>query len=174
MAKPRTASSSSTTSTRPRPSTGVAASPAAPAHRRVEAGKASFRNIWIITISLLVTVIGISNAMLMSVTERFREIGTMKCLGALDSLVLWSVLVEAAFLGLLGAVIGVVVGFIIALALSLADYGLGGFGMINWLVLPLKVLAVFLVGMTLTTVGAAVPAWIASKMPPVEAMRGEK
>jgi ABC-type lipoprotein release transport system permease subunit len=36
------------------------------------------------------------------------------------------------------------------------------------------VLLVFVVGMALTTLGAAVPAWIAAKMPPVEAMRGEK
>jgi ABC-type antimicrobial peptide transport system permease subunit len=49
--------------------------------------KEKFRAIWIGIISLLVTVIGIANAMLMSVTERFREIGTMKCLGALSSFV---------------------------------------------------------------------------------------
>ena len=49
--------------------------------------KEKVRSIWIITISLIVTIIGISNAMLMSVSERFREIGTMKCLGALSAFV---------------------------------------------------------------------------------------
>jgi putative ABC transport system permease protein len=43
---------------------------------------------WIIILSLLVCVVGIVNAQLMAVTERFREIGTMKCLGALDRFVL--------------------------------------------------------------------------------------
>ena len=45
-----------------------------------EARSGRVRKIWILTISVLVTVMGIANAMLMSVTERFREIGTMKCL----------------------------------------------------------------------------------------------
>ena len=39
------------------------------------------KQTWLISLSLLVCVVGIANAMLMSVTERFREIGTMKCLG---------------------------------------------------------------------------------------------
>ena len=45
---------------------------------------ASSKQRWIIILSLLVCVVGIVNAQLMAVTERFREIGTMKCLGALD------------------------------------------------------------------------------------------
>ena len=40
------------------------------------------RQAWLVTMSLVVCVIGIANAMLMSVTERYQEIGTMKCLGA--------------------------------------------------------------------------------------------
>ena len=45
---------------------------------------------WIVILSLLVCVVGIVNAQLMAVTERFREIGTMKCLGALDRFILGS------------------------------------------------------------------------------------
>jgi ABC-type antimicrobial peptide transport system permease subunit len=90
-----------------------------------------------------------------------------------------------------------VVGLIVSLLLGLLDSGLGFFGpffaghmsaesMPGWLRgmfsggvnrgvwLLLSSLFVFLVGMFLTTMGAAVPAYIASKMPPVEAMRGEK
>ena len=44
----------------------------------------STKDIWLIVMSLIVCVVGIANSMLMAVTERFREIGTMKCLGALD------------------------------------------------------------------------------------------
>ncbi|HOT52163.1 MAG TPA: hypothetical protein PLI07_14365, partial [Candidatus Hydrogenedentes bacterium] len=51
--------------------------------------------VWLAAISLLVCVVGITNAMLMSVTERYREIGTMKCLGALDWFVVKLFLIEA-------------------------------------------------------------------------------
>jgi ABC-type antimicrobial peptide transport system permease subunit len=127
-----------------------------------------------LTLSLAVSAAGVLNAMLMSVSQRYREIGTMKCLGALDSLVLWSVLAESAILGLAGALAGVVAGSILTLILGLMNYGGGFFNRLDVLSLLGKVLVVFLVGMMLTTFGAAIPAWIASKMPPVEAMRGEK
>ncbi len=70
------------------------------AKSQLEKKQANFRNTWIIVISLLVTIIGISNAMLMSVTERFREIGTMKCLGALSNFVRRMFLIESALAGL--------------------------------------------------------------------------
>ena len=46
----------------------------------------SMKDKWLIIMSLIVCVVGIANSMLMAVTERFQEIGTMKCLGALGSL----------------------------------------------------------------------------------------
>ena len=63
---------------------------------------------WIIILSLLVCTVGIVNAQLMAVTERFREIGTMKCLGALDRFILKLFLLEAGMQGLVGALIGAV------------------------------------------------------------------
>ena len=45
--------------------------------------------------SLLVCTVGITNSMLMAVTERFKEIGTMKCLGALDSFVVVLFMLES-------------------------------------------------------------------------------
>jgi putative ABC transport system permease protein len=125
-------------------------------------------------LSLLVSVAGVLNTMLMSVTQRYREIGTIKCLGALDSFVLYSVLLEAGILGLVGASAGVLLGGTISLALAAADHGGAMFEYLRLGALPAKIGLVFLVGAFLTTLGAAIPAWIASKMPPMEAMRGEK
>src|SRR5262249_9292677 len=54
---------------------------------RLQEQEAHARQIWLVVMSLVVCTVGISNSMLMSVTERFKEIGTMKCLGALDSFI---------------------------------------------------------------------------------------
>lgn len=124
--------------------------------------------------ALVVAAAGVLNTMLMNVSQRYREIGTIKCLGGLDRLILFSVLVEAALLGLIGAGLGVIVGLTISLILSAADYGGAFFQHVGFSGLPFKVLFVLVIGMGLTTLGAAIPAQIAAKMPPIEAMRGEK
>ena len=51
--------------------------------------------------------------MLMSVTERFREIGTMKCLGALDGFIVKLFLIESLFQGMAGTVMGVLLGLVL-------------------------------------------------------------
>ncbi len=125
-------------------------------------------------LALVVAAAGVFNTMLMNVSQRYREIGTIKCLGGLDELVLFSVLVEAAFLGLIGAIIGVIIGVGVSFILSVVDYGFDFVSHLNLAGWYIKIPFVFVVGMFLTTAGAAVPAWIAAKMPPIEAMRGEK
>jgi len=125
-------------------------------------------------LSLLVSGAGVLNTMLMSVTQRYREIGTMKCLGALNSFILFSVLLEAAILGLVGAIGGVLLGFVISLGLAVIDHGSAVFEMMSLSGIVGKVGFVFMVGMMMTTLGAFFPALIAARMPPMEAMRGEK
>lgn len=127
-----------------------------------------------LALSLLVSAAGVLNTMLMAVTQRYREIGTMKCLGALDSFVLLSVLLEAVILGLVGAAAGVLLGLLISLLLGFAEFGMACFTHLRMGGMAVNVLFVFLSGMALTTFGAAVPAYIASRMPPMDAMRGEK
>src|SRR5205823_11951957 len=71
-----------------------------------EIADARVQSRWIVGLALMVAFVGILNAMLMSVTERFREIGTMKCLGALDGFIVRLFLLESLFQGVVGAVLG--------------------------------------------------------------------
>jgi len=137
---------------------------------------AADRNAWrlMFALSLIVSTAGVMNTMLMSVTQRYREIGTIKCLGALNSFVLLSVLLEAALLGLAGALLGVVAGFVIAMGVGALQHGAEVLTHLDFTSLPLKLSFALSVGLGLATLGAALPALIAARMPPMEAMRGEK
>lgn len=139
-------------------------------------GDAAAVNNWRLTLALalIVSAAGVLNTLLMAVTQRYREIGTLKCLGALDSFVLLSVLLEATLLGLAGALAGVVLGSLIALGLGALRFGTGVWTQLDWAGLPLKSLLAVGVGLGLAFLGAAIPAFIAARMAPMEAMRGEK
>ena len=128
---------------------------------------------WLVGLALLVSFVGIFNAMLLSVTERFSEIGTMKCLGALDSLIVKLFLLESLFQGAIGTTIGVTIG----LALVLIE-GLSACGGLLWGLVPYGRLALLsglclLVGTALTVIAALYPTWRAARMQPVDAMRTE-
>ncbi len=129
------------------------------------------KQAWLISLSLLVCVVGIANAMLMSVTERFREIGTMKCLGALDSFIIKLFLLESTFQGAAGTVVGIVLGLSMTLTLALIDYGGFVFDYFPVAGLLKSALAASVSGTLLSLVGAMLPAYKAAKMEPVEAMR---
>ena len=126
---------------------------------------------WLVGLSLLVCVVGVANAVLMSVTERYREIGTMKCLGALDSFVLKLFLLESMFLGGLGTIIGILTGIILAMLVKLVSYGSFIFSSMSWTQLLARIGAAFVIGTGLSIIGALYPAHRASRMQPVEAMR---
>jgi len=132
------------------------------------------RDRWLIVMALLTCTVGIANAMLMSVAERFREIGTMKCLGATDGLVVHLFLLESLFLGLVGTIAGEFLGVLVAGAVAGIQYG--GYTVrffpwsTEWTVLAWGVFA----GVLLSVVGAVGPAWKAARMQPVEALRVEE
>lgn len=133
----------------------------------------SAQQIWLITMSLIVCVVGIANAMLMAVTERFREIGTMKCLGALNRFIVELFLLESGFQGLAGAIVGALLGCLFTILFNLKSYGLDLFWNFPlWQTLAIIAVAC-IIGMILAVVGAAGPAYQAAKMPPAEAMRVE-
>jgi len=133
----------------------------------------STKDKWLIIMSLIVCVVGITNSMLMSVTERYREIGTMKCLGALDHFVVILFLLESGFQGFAGALVGALIGLVASLLMGLANFGLDIFMDFPLLSILLWILGGSVLGMLLAVVGAAFPAWRAAKLPPAEAMRTE-
>ncbi len=118
----------------------------------------------IAAISLIVGGVGIMNIMLVSVTERTREIGLRKALGATPNLILAQFLIEAAMLSVLGGLIGLGIAYLGSLAIQ--PY------------FPTKVTmdAVILAFGVSTAVGlvfGAAPAKKASKLSPIEALRYE-
>lgn len=134
----------------------------------------SAKEHWIVGLSLLVCAVGIVNAQLMAVTERFREIGTMKCLGALDSFVLRLFLLEAGMQGLAGSAAGALIGALAGLAVGLARFGWVALAHLPPGALAQSLGLSVLVGLGLSLVGVSYPALVASRMPPVVAMRAEE
>jgi putative ABC transport system permease protein len=128
---------------------------------------------WLVGLALLVAFAGILNAMLMSVTERFREIGTMKCLGALDSFIIKLFLIESLFQGVVGTVIGVLLGLGLSMGNMSSSYGIYAWKNVPWHSLAVSVVICLGVGICLTVAGALYPAWQAARMQPIEAMRVE-
>jgi predicted outer membrane lipoprotein len=128
---------------------------------------------WLLGLALLVAFVGILNAMLMSVTERFREIGTMKCLGALDSFIIKLFLLESLFQGTVGTLIGVLIGVGLSVLAAASNYGSFTWNNFPKGQIAFSFLICLLVGIGLTVAGAVYPAWQAARMQPIEAMRVE-
>lgn len=131
-----------------------------------------YRQVWLVCMSLLVCIVGIMNAMLMSVSERFREIGTMKCLGALDSLIVRLFMIEALFMGLVSSFFGWGLGLltIVAVRAFTMKAGLAGID----IAMVGRLFGCCLgAGGGLTLIAALLPALRAAQMPPAVALRSE-
>jgi hypothetical protein len=128
---------------------------------------------WLAVLSLLVCAAGIMNAQLMAVTERFREIGTMKCLGALDRFILRLFLLEAAMLGLAGSVAGAFAGAASSLVQARLQLGPASLACVRPLDILFAMGAAAFAGFVLSLLGVLYPAFAAARMRPVDAMRSE-
>jgi putative ABC transport system permease protein len=117
-------------------------------------------------VSLLVGGIGIMNIMLVSVTERTREIGIRLAIGALERQVLAQFLVEATVLSLLGGLVGIVLGLGLA---ALATRGL----QVPFIVDPTIVVIAFAFSALVGVVFGYFPARRAARLDPIEALRHE-
>ena len=122
--------------------------------------------IWIASISLLVGGIGVMNIMLVSVTERTREIGLKKALGARRRVISLQFLTEAGVLTCIGGVLGVIVG--VALAFIVSKISQVPIFISGYIIVAAVVFS-FVVGLFF----GAVPAIQASKLNPIEALRHE-
>ncbi len=129
---------------------------------------------WLVFLSLLVCVVGIVNAQLMAVTERFREIGTMKCLGALDRFILRLFMLEAIMQGIVGSLAGALVGLLAALLSSSLLIGPIIFSALPVGALALTAAKAIGTGCLLSLIAVIYPAITAARMEPVEAMRVEQ
>ncbi len=120
----------------------------------------------IAAISLLVGGIGVMNIMLVSVTERIREIGLRKALGATPRLILRQFLVEASMLGLVGGILGLGLGFAGALLLP------------QFISQPVTISATaaaasLVVSLVIGVVAGVYPANRAARLAPIDALRSE-
>ncbi len=120
----------------------------------------------IASISLLVGGIGVMNIMTVSVTERTREIGIRKSLGARTSSILTQFLAEASILTFVGGIIGVVLGLTIAkIACTMVNF--------PYTVNPVLVIIVVFISTGIGLFFGIYPAKRAAKLDPIEALRAE-
>lgn len=121
----------------------------------------SDRLLWLVCTSLVMCLVGVTNSMLMSVTERYREIGTIKCLGASDGFIVKVFFLESAVLGAIGSFAGSVLGSLVMKLISGASWSVVGF----------VVLLGTGAGILMTVLAAIAPAVQAAKMPAAAALR---
>ena len=117
-------------------------------------------------IAAIVAGVGILNTMLMSVVERFKEIGALKAVGWTNNDIMKMILYESALIGIFGGILGILAGIFVAGSIeSLAGLTTAvGVGLI---------LQAFLFALFIGVFAGLYPAYAASKMDPVEALRAE-
>lgn len=126
----------------------------------------------IVAIALVVAGVGVMNIMLVAVTERTREVGLRKALGATDKDILTQFLLEATILTGVGGIIGIILGAILSFVVA---YAITTYGGLSWdFVFPYtEALLGFVVSTLVGVIFGIYPARKASRQSPMEALRYE-
>ena len=151
----------------------VRASGLFPVGEGAEARAAANRQQWLAVMALLVCFVGIMNSMLMSVTERFKEIGTMKCLGALDSFIVKLFFIEAVLMGFIASALGWLLGWLITSVVHLITSGTKDFGAAFWTGSISQAVLSIAIGAGITLFAGIPPAMRVAAMPAAAALRSE-
>ncbi|TVP39397.1 ABC transporter permease [Candidatus Nitrosocosmicus arcticus] len=122
-------------------------------------------------ISLIVGAVGIITTLYTSVVERIREIGTLKAIGAQSSNILTMFVFEALIIGMLGASMGLIGGVGGGYALSQATPRNEGDPPLIPLFFMSDMITVWIISVVLSVIAGLLPAWKASKVSPIEALR---
>ncbi len=124
--------------------------------------------VYIVTIIVLIlTMVCVATTMMAVVTERRREIGLKKALGASNKEIVWEFLGEGLFLGALGGILGVILGYFFAQAVSMNVFTRSI--SFNWIIVPLTILVSVLV----TALACVIPVRSATDVDPALVLRGE-
>lgn len=137
-----------------------------------QASATAFRWMWV-AVALLISTSGTLNAILMSVTERIKEIGTLKCLGAKNIHIVEIFFFESALLGFLGGLTGGVVGYLFAVltfAINISSRYLSAEVLLQASQVILWCLGI---SMTLALLASIIPVLVAARIEPASAMRYE-
>ncbi len=133
----------------------------------------SAKDVWLLMLAILVCLVGITNAQIMAVTERFREIGTMKCLGALDSFVIKIFICESIYQGIAGSLMGSLLGIVLAVVSLAFKFG---FDIILYFSFTAAIKNTGLsitIALLLSLIGILYPCFMAARMEPAVALRHE-
>jgi ABC-type antimicrobial peptide transport system permease subunit len=122
--------------------------------------------VCVAVISLVVGGVGIMNIMLVSVTERTREIGLRMAVGARAGDILWQFLVEAVLVCVAGGIMGIILGRGISIAVTV---------LLHWPTRPSLpvIIAAVAVSVFVGSIFGYYPAWKASRLDPIESLRYE-
>jgi putative ABC transport system permease protein len=137
-------------------------------------GKLDQMTIMLLSLTLVTSLVGILNSMLMAVTERVKEIGTLKCLGATDQFIVRAYFIESTVQGVCGAALGSILGLLVAIGASMISYGAYTFSGFPVLDILGSLLMSLVAGAILSILAAIIPAYMAARKQPVEALRVEE